>query len=144
MKSKNYDLKTELMDGLCKYGRDTNLSPKSIIESLVEDFLVKKGYLVISDPEEFVSFPSELNKPPIKNTMVLPNGKLRIRKRVDTFQYSYCTANNYDEAKTIVDFLENENWNPKYSTKQTKLKGNKQLEFLLNEIEKENELKETE
>lgn len=140
MKSKNYDLKTELMDGLCKYGRDTNISPKFIIESLVEDFLVKKGYLVISNSEEFVSFPSELNKPPIRNTSKHGNG-LQITKVVNGHRYRYGTC-GYDEAKILVKFLESENWNRKYSTAQTKLKGKEHIDFLFTELEKRNNLKE--
>ena len=132
------------MEGLLQYERDTNLSPQSVIESLVEDFLIKKGYLVISNSNEFISFPSELNKPPLKHTYDRGNGVLRIYYSRNGRKDNYGSTSDYNKAKIIVEFLKSKEWDLKYSVSQTKLKGKKQIEFLLSEIEKESELVGTE
>ena len=137
MKSKNCVLKTELMEGLLQYERDTNLSPKSIIESLVEDFLYNKGYLTIGVEDNSIPFPDELNKPlHLKYTSNFRNGKLQVRKNIEGKGICFASC-DYDTAKIIIEFLERKGWDLKYSIPQTKLKGEKQVEFLLNEIKKE-------
>ena len=136
MKFNDCPLKNELKEGLLQYERDTNISPLSLIENLLEEFLYKKGYLVVGGGEENVPFPSELNKPPIEFTNLKKSGNLEIRKTVDGNRYSfaYCT---YDEAKILVEFLKSKNWDVKYSTKHSLFKGKEHIAFLFNEMEKE-------
>ena len=145
MKFNECQLRDELVEGLIQYGRDANLSPSSIIESLLEEFLCKKGYLVYGVGDEIIPFPAELNQITLKHTYDRGNGTLRIYCSLKgNKKANYGSTNDYNEAKIIVDFLECKNWDLKYSTSQTKLRGRKQIDFLLNEIEREKELKETE
>ena len=141
MKFNNYPLRNELKEGLLHFERDTNVSPHFLVESLIEKFLYKRGYLSIGFDDKELPSLDELIKPRIKHTTMRENGKLRIEKMVDGVHGFYGTC-SYDEAKIIVDFLISKNWDLKYSTSQTKLKGKKQINFLLTEIEKERELKE--
>lgn len=143
MKFNEQSLKDELANGLLEYERDTNLSPFSVVESLIEKFLFKKGYLSYGAGDNKVSFPCKLNQPRFKYTRFRKNGKLQVRKQIGGKVYNFGIC-EYGEAEMIIEFLKSKNWDIKYSTFQTKLRSKKQIEFLLNEIEKENELKETE
>ena len=142
MKFNDCPLRHELKEGLLQYERDTNISSHSLVESLIEDFLYKNDYLTVGFDNEDVPPLSELIMPRPKYTQIRPNGKLKVHKHVNGKMYVYCTC-DYGDAKPIISFLESKNWDLKYSTGQTKLKGKKQVEFLFNEIEKENELMET-
>ena len=143
MKFNNCPLKNELKEGLLQYERDTNIPPHSLIESLIEKFLYKKGYLVVGAGSENVPFPCELNKPPLHHATLNRNGKYIIRHTINgtRYHYGYCT---YEEAIVIIDFLEEKNWDVRYSTKYSDYKGRKHIDFLFNEIEKESNLMETE
>ena len=138
MKFNNCLLRNELKEGLLQYERDTNVSPHFLVESLIEKFLYKHGYLTVGFDDEELPSLTELINPHIKHTTVRENGKLRIEKMIDGVHGFYGTA-SYDEAKIIVDFLISKNWDLKYTTRNTKLKGQKQIDFLLNEIKKEKE-----
>ena len=140
MKFNDCPLRNELKQGILKYERDTNISPLSLIESLLEDFLYKKGYLVIGNPNEEVSFPTDLIKPRLPHTTFkTSNKKWYIQKRHGRkiCYYAFFEDEMYDEAKLIIEFLKNENWDLKYSMKQTNLSGKDQFEFLLNKAKKE-------
>lgn len=138
MKLEEVPLENELKQGLIKYARDNNTSPFSLLESLVEDFLIKKEYLVICDSEEPVEFPTAH---PIRNMFLRENGKFQVMKFINGKKINFMSG-TYDEAKTAIDFLKRNGWDIKYSTSETKLRGKKQIDFLFNEIEKEKELKE--
>lgn len=132
MKSQNYKLKPELNEGLIKYGEDNNLSPLSIIEELVEDFLCSKDYLGI----EIESIPPKIEK--IKNANYRNEcGAYRIRKSIGGRRFIYGQTKSSIIAKDIVVFLESVNWDIKYSMSVTGLKGEAQINFLLSEIEKQ-------
>ena len=119
-----------------QYERETNLSPLSLIESLIERYLYDEGYLVTGAEDEVVPFPTELNKPPLKYACINKrDGRYRILKKINGKQYAYGTF-DYDECVRVIEFLESKHWDPKYSTSNTKLYGKKQVEFLFNMIEK--------
>lgn len=132
MKSQSYTLRTELDDGLRRYGEDNNLSPISIIEELVEDFLCSKDYLHFQIDQN----PSKIEK--IKNA--------KFDKRVGSYQIrggspreTYGSSKSPAVVKDIISFLETKNWDVKYCSKNTGLRGVEQINFLLSEIEKEKE-----
>ena len=130
MKSQTYKLRNELDKGLRKYGEDNNLSPISIIEDLVEDFLCSKDYLEMS----FASVPSKPEE--IKNASYRERGGYQIRKTIKGKLIWYGSCKSPVIAKEIVSFLESVNWDEKYSSKKTGLKGDNQINFLLEEMEK--------
>ena len=136
MKFNNYPLRNELKEGLLQYERDTNVSPNLLIESLIEKFLYTHGYLSVGFDDKDLPSLTELITPRIKHTTVRENGKLRIEKQIDGVHGFYGTA-NHNEAKIIVDFLISKNWDLKYATCNTKLKGQNQIDFLFNEMRKE-------
>lgn len=130
MKSQTYELRDELDKGLKKYGEDNNLSPISIIEDLVEDFLCSKDYLEMS----FASVPSKPEK--IKNAFYREDrGVYEIQKSLNGKRH-YGNTKSPVIAKEIVSFLKTVNWDKKYTTKKTGLKGDNQINFLLEEMEK--------
>ena len=132
MNSQGYKLRTELEEGLQKYGESNNLSPISIIEKLVEDFLCDEEVLCVS----VVESPSKIEK--IKNANYRKEcGAYRIRKSVDGKRIVYGQTKSPIFAKEIINFLESKEWDIKYSTKKTGLKGVAQINFLFNEMEKE-------
>jgi len=134
MNSQGYKLKPELDNGLIKYGEDNNLSPISIIEELVEDFLCRNDYLCA----EPIIGPVKIEK--IKNANYRKDiGAYRIRKRIRGKREEFGMIKSPRVAKDIVFFLESKNWDIKYSTKSTGLKGAEQINFLLSEMEKETE-----
>lgn len=140
MKFNDCPLRNELKQGLLQYERDTNISPLSIIESLIEDFLYKNEYLTVGGGDEEVPFPTELIKPRLPHTTFkTANKKWYIQKRhgKQMSYYAYFEEERYEEAKMIIEFLKGKNWDLKYTMKQTNLSGNEQFDFLLNEIEKE-------
>lgn len=53
-----YPLKNELMEALNEYERDNNLSPRLLIERLLEDFLYDEGYLTVD--VEVIQTPAEI------------------------------------------------------------------------------------
>ena len=131
MNSQGYKLRTELNDGLVKYGEDNNLSPISIIEELVEDFLCQKDYLCST----FEPCSSEVEK--IRHTNYDKRSKIyTIQKCITGLKYCYGSSKSPVIIKEIICFLESVEWDIKYSTKNTKLRGTKQINFLLNEMEK--------
>lgn len=136
MKFNEQSLKSELVDGLLEYERDSNISPFSLVESLIEKFLFKKGYLSYGAGDNEVSFPSELNKPPIPYTTLNRNGKYLVRKTINGVRYHFGFC-DYGDAKIIVEFLEKKNWDLKYATQYSEYKGKTHINFLLNEIKKE-------
>lgn len=139
MNSQGYKLRTELNDGLVKYGEDNNLSPISIIEELVEDFLCQKDYLYST----FEPCSSEVEQ--IRYANYDKRSKAyTIQKSINGKDYGYGTSKSPVIVKEIICFLESVGWDIKYSTKNTRLRGTKQINFLLNEMEKEKKLRETE
>lgn len=131
MNSQGYKLRTELNDGLVKYGEDNNISPISIIEELVEDFLCQKDYLCST----FEPCSSEVEK--IRYTNYDKRGKVyNIQKSITGGKYNYGSSKSPVIVKEIICFLESVEWDIKYSTKNTGLRGTKQINFLLNEMEK--------
>lgn len=132
MKSQGYMLRTELDDGLRRYGEDNNLSPISIIEELVEDFLCSKDYL------HFQLEPSHPKIEKIKNAQWL-RGEYQIRKGIKNKRLTYGSSKSPTVVKEIINFLESKNWDVKYCSKNTGLKGVEQINFLLSEMEKEGE-----
>lgn len=137
MKFNDCPLKSELTEGLIQYERDNNISPLSLIESLLEKFLYDEGYLVTGAGDNVVPFPSNLNHAHLKYTTIRENGNLQIRKDIGGKIYTYGAYKEYDIIKRIIEFLKSKDWNVKYSTMNTKLRGEKQIEFLLCEMEKE-------
>lgn len=53
-----YPLKNELMEALNEYERDNNLSPRLLVEKLLEDFLYDEGYLTVD--VEVTQTPAEI------------------------------------------------------------------------------------
>lgn len=143
MKFNDCPLRNELKEGVFQYGRDNSISPLSLIEKLLEEFLYKKGYLVVGVVDEDVPFPAELNQPRITHAVPTRSGRFEIRHMHDGKNWHYGVC-DYEDAKILVEFLKHKNWDTKYSTSQTKLKGKKQIDFLFGEMEKESELMETE
>lgn len=136
MKSQSYKLSPELNEGLVKYGEDNNLSPISIIEELVEDFLCHKDYL----SAEIEEIPTKIEK--IKNANYRKDvNSYRIRKRIQGKREEFGATKSPRIAKDLVAFLESEGWNLKYSVNNTGLNGEDQINFLLNEMENQKENK---
>ena len=136
MTSQGYRLTSELDEGLKKYGRDNNISPTFILNELVESFLIDKGYLSIK--------PSIKNDNTPKKIKYAPFDKYRNRyfivKWIKGKRYNYASVTQgAGLAEELVQFLESKNWDIKYSTKSTGLKGTEQINFLLSEMEKEKE-----
>ena len=142
MNSQGYVLTSELDKGLKKYGEDNNLSPSFILNDLVESFLIDKGYLSIKFPIEHI----EVTPEKIKNASFETKwNRYQIQKCINGKTWSFASVTQGARiAKEIVQFLESKGWDIKYSTKSTGLRGVDQINFLLSEIEKGNELKETE
>lgn len=136
MNFKDCPLRNELKEGLMVYERETNLSPLSLIESLVERYLYDEGYLVTGAEYEDVDFPTKLNK--VTNVYPTPWGKFRIRREINGIRYCYGTF-DYETAEKIRNFLENKGWDIRYSNSHTKLKGKEQERFLLEEIRRDYE-----
>lgn len=135
MNFKDCPLRNELKEGLRAYERETNLSPLSLIESLVERYLYDEGYLVTGAEYEEVAFPTKLNS--ISPHLHLSeSGKFRVRKHINGVMYSYGTF-DYDVAEEVHCFLEKKGWDTRYSNAHTKLKGIEQELFLLGEIKKD-------
>jgi len=126
-------LKDELKEGLIKYARDNNISLLSLLESLIEDFLIKKEYLVICDFDNPVEFPAIS---PIKHMWQRENGKWGVSKNIGGSGVYFGTF-EYKDAKEVVLFLESKSWDLKYSTKQTGLRGQKQVDYLFKEMAKD-------
>ena len=134
MTSENYRLRDELDEGLRKYGEDNNLSPISIIEDLVEDFLCRKDYL------QFQAEPTHSEREKIKHAYWRKdNCSYQIAREINRIKYTFGHTKSSVVAKEIISFLNRVNWDVKYSVKNTGLKGDEQINFLLNEIEKEKE-----
>lgn len=135
MKFQGYKLASELDEGLKKYGEENNLSPSFIINDLVESFLVDKGYLGVKSCVEDVEVAPEK----IKYANFHKNNKCyQIRKSFKGKAYYYASVNQGTGlVKEIVQFLESKNWDTKYTSKSTGLKGVEQVNFLLKEMEKE-------
>lgn len=132
MNSQGYKLRTELNEGLIKYGEDNNLSPLSIIEELVEDFLCRKDYLCST----FEPVSQEIEK--IRYADYDKRSEsYGIRKSIKGQRFRFGASKSPVIVKEIICFLESVDWDTKYSVKNTKLKGTKQINFLLDEIEKQ-------
>ena len=130
MKSQSYTLRNELDEGLRRYGEDNNLSPISIIEELVEDFLCSKDYLHFQISQNN----SRIEK--IKNTRFdKRSGAYEIRRRRDGKMITYGSSKSPAVVKDIITFLESKEWDVKYYTKNTGLRGVEQINFLLSEME---------
>lgn len=139
MKSQSYKLNPNLNNGLIKYGKDNNIPPLSIIEELVEDFLCRNDYLCA----DFEVGPVKIEK--IKNANYRKDAEAyRIRKNVQGKREEFGLTKSPIIAKDIVSFLESVDWDVKYARSTTGLKGSEQINFLLNEMEKEKKLRETE
>ena len=128
MKSQSYTLRTELDEGLRRYGEDNNLSPISIIEELVEDFLCSKDYLHFQIGQD--------------NSKIEKIKHAKFDKRRGTYQIrwgspikTYGSSKSPAVVKDIITFLESKEWDVKYSTKNTGLRGVEQINFLLSEME---------
>ena len=129
MKSQGYLLRNDLDEGLRRYGEDNNLSPISIIEELVEDFLCSKDYLHFQIGQNN----SKIEK--IKNA--------KFDKRSGAYQIrggsprkTYGSSKSTAVVKDIITFLERKDWDVKYCSKNTGLRGVEQINFLLSEMEK--------
>lgn len=139
MKSQGYVLNSELDKGLKKYGEENNLSPSFIINDLVESFLIDNDYLCIKLPEnDNESKPEKIKNAPFSKT----DNRYRIRKNINNKTYNYASVPVWEGrvAKEIVGFLKSKNWDIKYSIKSTGLKGRDQINYLLGEMEKEEDL----
>lgn len=138
MNSKSYRLKSELDEGLTKYAEDNNLHPLSIIEDLVECFLTDKEYLSVNPLIE----KKDTHIEKIKYTYYDETKKrYQIGKFVDGKKHLYGSiTQGASITREVVNFLESVNWDTKYSTSNTGLKGAEQINFLLSEMEKVNEL----
>lgn len=129
MKSQGYLLRNDLDEGLRRYGEDNNLSPISIIEELVEDFLCSKDYLHFQIGQNN----SKIER--IKNA--------NFDKRCGVYQIrggspreTYGSSKSPAVVKDIINFLESKDWDVKYCSKNTGLRGVEQINFLLSEMEK--------
>ena len=109
MKFNNCPLRNELKEGLVQYERDTTISPFSLIESLVEEFLYKKGYLVIGAVDEVVPFPTELNHPRIPYTSEKSPNVFYFQRWIgnNSITYGSFCEDRYEDAKKVYEFLEN-------------------------------------
>ena len=132
MKSQSYTLRIELDEGLRRYGEDNNLSPISIIEELVEDFLCSKDYLHFQISQNN----SKIEK--IKNA--------KFDKRSGAYQIrggspreTYGSSKSPAVVKDIITFLKSKDWDVKYCSKNTGLRGVEQINFLLSEMENDKE-----
>ena len=132
MKSQSYKLNFELNEGLVKYGEDNNLSPLSIIEELVEDFLCRKDYLCTTF--EPVSVTPEKIKYADYDKRSKSYG---IRKSINGKRKRFGASKSPSVVKDIILFLESVDWDIKYSVSNTHLRGADQINFLLSEMEKE-------
>ncbi len=142
MSSQGYVLISELDKGLKKYGEDNDLSPSFILNDLVESFLIDKGYLSIKFPIEHVEVTPEKIKNAPFDTI---DNRYQIKKSINGKGWYFASVTQGARiAKEIVQFLESKGWDIKYSTKSTGLKGVDQINFLLSEIEKENDIMRTE
>ena len=139
MKFNDCPLRNELKEGLLQYERDSNISPHSLVESLIEDFLYKNGYLIVGAGDKEVPFPTTLNKPRLPNTSEKSPKKWYFQKWIGKNMITYGSFSNeqYEDAKKVHEFLERNNWDTKYSRKTTGLTNDELFEFLLNEAEKE-------
>lgn len=135
MTFQGYKLASELDEGLRKYGEENNLSPSFILNDLVESFLVDKGYLGVKSCVEDVEVaPEKIKYAPFDKR----DKRYVIRKRVNGKCCTYASVNQGKGlVKEIIQFLESKNWDTKYTTKSTGLKGVEQVNFLLKEMEKE-------
>ena len=132
MKSQSYTLRTELDEGLRRYGEDNNLSPISIIEELVEDFLCSKDYLHFQLDQNN----SKIEK--IKHARFdKRSGAYEIRGGYPTKNYG--SSKSPAVVKDIITFLKSKDWDVKYCSKNTGLRGVEQINFLLSEIENDKE-----
>ena len=132
MKSQSYKLNPELNNGLIKYGEDNNLSPISIIEELVEDFLCRNEYLGV----EMESTPPKIEK--IKYADYDKRSEsYGIRKSINGKRKRFGASKSPRIVKDIIKFLESKDWDLKYAVSNTGLMGEKQINFLLGEMEKE-------
>ena len=132
MKSQSYTLRIELDEGLRRYGEDNNLSPISIIEELVEDFLCSKDYLHFQLDQNN----SKIEK--IRNTMFdKRSGAYQIRGGYP--RETYGSSKSPAVVKDIITFLKSKEWDVKYCSKNTGLRGVEQINFLLSEIENDKE-----
>lgn len=136
MTSQGYKLTSELDEGLKKYGRDNNISPTFILNDLVESFLIDKGYLSIKPSIKNDNTPKKIKYAPFEKA----NNRYQIIKNIKGKRYTYASVTQgAGLAEELVQFLESKNWDIKYSTKSTGLKGVEQINFLLSEMEKETE-----
>lgn len=135
MNSQCYKLTSELDKGLKKYGEDNNLSLSFIINDLVESFLIDKGYLGVNFPVNDIEIVPEKIK---HASFVKKSGRYQIKKTIHGKQYYYASVTQgAGLTKEIIQFLESKEWDVKYATSSTGLKGVDQINFLLNEMEKE-------
>ena len=235
MNFNDYPLKVELSDGLHVYERETGKSAHMLVEQLINEFLIKEGYLniaienLVKYPEKllnideeisvdedcegidsseltsrfsliqkpngirevcfgefsFGNYPSNETNEIISKLSKFPDNELKemsLNNWEDTNQsyYKYLESKfenhsispkdflkewfsekrvfyhesknsyqvkkhntnfgsypSFEEAKHVVYFMVDKDWDEKYSTKYTKLKGKKYREWLFSEIEKE-------
>lgn len=136
MTSQGYKLTSELDEGLKKYGGDNNISPTFILNDLVESFLIDKGYLSIKPSIKNDNTPKKIKNAPFDKY----RNRYFIVKSIKGKRYVYASVTQgAGLAEELVQFLESKNWDIKYSTKSTGLKGAEQINFLLSEMEKETE-----
>ncbi|MBQ2635397.1 MAG: hypothetical protein IJJ11_07895 [Methanosphaera sp.] len=134
MNSQGYKLTSELDKGLKKYGEVNNLSPSFIINDLVEAFLIDKGYLSVHFPVNDIEIVPEKIK---YAHFQKKHGRYIIQKSIQGKRYYYASVTQgAGLTKEIIQFLESKEWDVKYATSSTGLKGVDQINFLLNEMEK--------
>ena len=132
MGSQGYKLRNELDNGLKEYGKDNNLSPLSIIEELVEDFLCSNDYLCVEIRNPLPNIEKIKHAPYYKKMK-----SYDIQKSCNGKNTHFGCSKSPIVTKEIVNFLISKNWDEKYSTRATGLRGMKQINFLLSEIEKQ-------
>lgn len=135
MNSQGYKLTSELDKGLKKYGEDNNLSPSFILNDLVESFLIDKGYLSVKIPiEDIEIIPEKIKYAHFEKKW----NRYQIQKCINGKTHTFASVTQGARlAKEIVQFLKSKNWDIKYCSKSTGLKGVDQINFLLSEMEKE-------
>lgn len=136
----------DMVDLLYQFERATGLSLNILVEKYLEKVLYEKGYLTVeieddshgedngADEEKDERFVEDDDLKYIYKNQ--NSSDYRIQRKTKGVMYSYGTY-TLEEAKEVKRFLIIKNWNKKYSTKLSKLKGVKHKEWIFSEIEKE-------
>jgi len=108
MKFNGYPLKDELGEGLHIYERNTGLSAHLLIESLVEQYLIKTGILG-SDDEENVDFPFPITPEITPSNFRVETTRNRSKISLGELNFGSCKSDGVDERiKQLCQFSYNE------------------------------------